>query len=182
MTRYAYFDHTQSVPQPVLGWYDTAIVNYGSALPALNNLLEVTDDTFWNNRLSAIWAVDDGTFVDISPAPPAPPTTLQQDAAAAISAGIILTSLATGALNGSYDVSPQTQIQIGGVVAGIGAGIGLPGGGGTFLWPDTSGTPHAFSEANFKNFATAVSGYTYVLNQIVGGAILSLPDVNITIA
>jgi len=101
---------------------------------------------------------------------------------AALLAGIILTSLATGALDGTYDVSPATQIQISGVVAGIGAGLGLPGGGGTFNWPDTSGVPHSFDETNFKNFATAVSTYVYTLNQIIGGAILSLPDPNITIA
>lgn len=182
MTRYAYFDHLATPPALVLGWYDTGLINYGSNLPELFDLVEVTDDTFWANRLTGVWGVEDGAFVDITPAPPTPATTLQQDAAAALLAGIVLTSLATGALNGSYDVSPATQTQVGGVVAGIGAGIGLPGGGGTFLWPDTSGTPHAFSETNFKNFAAAVSGYTYVLNQIVGGAVLSLPDPNLTIA
>jgi hypothetical protein len=182
MTRYAYFDHTASTPQPVIGWYDTALVNYGSSLPPAPDLLEVLDNTFWANRLSATWGVDSGTFVDITPPPPTPPTTLQQQAIDALGAGIVLTSLATGSLNGTYDVSPGTQVLINGIIAGIGAGLGLPGGAGTFLWLDTSNNGHAFNETNFKNFATVVSGYTYTLNRIIGGAILSLPDFNITIA
>ena len=182
MARYGSFDHLATPPAPVLGWYDTAIINYGSSMPPAYDLLEVTDDTFWANRLNFTWGVTAGVFVDITPAPPTPATELQLEAAAALLAGVVLTSIGTGSLNGVYDVSVPAQANINGVVAGIGAGIGLPGGGGTFNWHDTSGAPHAFSEVNFKNFAAAVSGYTYTLNQIIGGAILALPDFNITIA
>lgn len=182
MTRYAYFDHAQDAPQPVLGWYDTGLVDYGATLPASNDLLEVTDDTFWTNRLAATWGVDDGAFVNITPSPAPPPTELEQQAIAALAAGIQLTSLSTGSLNGTYDVSQPTQVRINGVMSGIGAGVGLPGGGATFNWPDTSGNAHAFSETNFKNFAAAVTNYTYTLNEIIAGTILPLPDFNITIA
>lgn len=182
MTRYASFDHLATPPAPVTGWYDTAVLDYGSSLPQAYDLVEVTDDTFWANRLTGFWGVTDGAFVDITPTPPDGPTELQQQAVAALAAGIQLTSLGTGSLNGSYAVDPSTTLQISGVVAGIGAGLGLPGGGVTFIWPDTSGGPHSFDETNFKNFATAVSTYVYVLNQIIAGAILALPDSNITIA
>jgi hypothetical protein len=181
MTRYAQFDHTASPPCPVLGWYDTDVFDYPS-LPPSYDLLEVTDDTFWANRFANPWGVMGGTFVDITPEPPPPLTELQQSALDALNAGIQLTSLGTGSLDGSYLVDPGTQININGIVAGIGAGNGIPGGGATFNWNDSSRVPHAFSETNFKNFAAAVTNYVYTLNQIIDGVILALPDPNITIA
>ncbi len=179
MTRYANFDHTITPLSPVLGWYDTDVFAYNS-LPSLDDLIEITDNDVWDNRTNGQWGVQSGAVIPI--VTPSATTPLQDSAAVALYAGILLTSIGTGALNGSYDVSPPSQTGISGVVAGIGAGIGLPGGGGTFNWFDTSGTPHAFSSVNFKNFATAVSNYTYTLNQIIGGEILTLPDFNITIA
>lgn len=180
MTRYASFDSTAIPPAPVTGWYDTGLFTYPS-LPPDFDLLEIDDDTFWDNRMTGLWGVTARTFVNITPTPSGP-TELQQQAMAALAAGIVLTSLSTGALDGTYDVSLQTTTSMSSVVAGIGAGLGLPGGASTFNWPDTSGSSHAFTETNFKNFATAVTGYTYTLNQIIGGAILPLPDFNLTIA
>jgi hypothetical protein len=178
MTQYAYYDHTITPTSPVIGWYDTAVFTYPS-LPPMIDLIEVTDTDVWANRTSGQWGVNSGQVIPIIiPGP----TTLQLQASAALLAGIVLTSLNSGTLDGTYDVSPQSTQSMAGVLAGIGAGIGLPGGGATFLWPDTSGTPHAFNATNFKNFAAAASGYTYTLNQIIGGAILPLPDFNITIA
>jgi hypothetical protein len=179
MTRYANYDHTVTPLSPVLGWYDTDVFYYPS-LPPVEDLIIVTDSTTWNNRTTGQWGVQAGVIIPI--VTPSPTTPLQQSAIAAIYAGIVLTSIGTGTLNGTYDVSPPSQTSISGVIAGIGAGIGLPGGGGTFNWFDTNGSPHAFSAVNFKNFATAVSSYTYTLNQIIGGAILTLPDFNISIA
>lgn len=179
MTKYANYDHTIATYSPVLGWYDTDVFEYPS-LPPMEDMIEVTDPDVWTNRTNGQWCVQTEQIIPL--VTPSSTTPLQQSAIAALYAGILLTSIGTGALNGTYDVSPLTQASINGVIAGIGAGIGLPGGSGTFNWPDTSGTQHAFSETNFKNFATAVSGYTYTLNQIIGGAILTLPDFNITIA
>lgn len=179
MTRYANYDHTITPLSPVLGWYDTDVFEYPS-LPPIEDLIEVTDDAVWNNRTDGRWGVQAGLVIPI--VTPSSTTPLQNSAIAAQYAGIVLTSIGTGAINGTYDVSPTTLNRISGVVAGIGAGLGLPGGGGTFNWLDTSGAAHAFSAVNFKNFATAVSNYTYTLDQIINGVILTLPDFNITIA
>jgi hypothetical protein len=180
MPRYGQFDHLATAPAPVLGWYDTDVITYPS-LPAMLDLLEVTDPTFWDNRLTGYWGVTSGAFVDITPVPPSP-TLLQQSAIAALIAGIVLTSIATPALDGTYANDPGTVPQINGIVANIAAGLGLPSGTSTFLWLDTSNAGHAFTANDFKNFAAAISGYNYTLSLIVGGAILALPDFNITIA
>jgi hypothetical protein len=180
MPRYGQFDHSLTPPAPVTGWYDTDVFTY-PFLPPSYDLLQVTDPTFWDNRLTGLWGVSGGAFVDITP-PPSGPTELQLSASAALLAGIQLTSIGTPALDGSYAVDPATAARINGIIAGIAGGLGLPGGGSTFLWPDTSANGHAFDVTNYKNFAAAVMNYTYVLNQIVDGAVLSLPDFNITIA
>lgn len=179
MTRYASFDHLATPPAPVTGWWDTGEFDYGASLPPGYDLLEITDNGFWEDRLTGTWGVEDGAIVSITPSGP---TELQTQASAALLAGIQLTSIATPALDGSYAVDPVTAARINGIIAGIAGGLGLPGGGGTFLWEDTSKVGRAFSETNFKNFATAVMNYTYVLNQIVSGTVLALPDFNITIA
>lgn len=182
MTRFASFDHTVTPPCPVTGWYDTDLFTY-PVMPPGYNLQEVTDNTFWTTgRFVGQWGVAAGAFVDITPAPPAGPTVLQQQASAALFAGIQLTSIATPALDGSYAVDPGTVARINGIIATIAGGLGLPGGGATFLWKDTSGGDRAFSQTNFKNFAAAVMNYSYTLNRIIGGTVLALPDFNITIA
>ena len=180
MPRYGNFDHLATPPAPVLGWYDTDVFTY-SFLPPMYDMLLITDPTFWDNRTTGFWGVTSGAFVDITPVPPSP-TLLQQNAAAALLAGIILTSIATPALDGSYANDPLTVPHINGIVANIAAGLGLPSGTSTFLWLDTSNAGHAFTADDFKNFAAAISGYNYTLSLIVGGAILTLPDFNITIA
>ncbi len=113
-------------------------------------------------------------------APPAP--TLSQQAQAALAAGMQLASTGTPALNATYPCDAATFQQVAGIVAAIGAGLGLPGGGATFNWPDASGTPHAFTAASFSAFAKAMMNFLYALNAIVGSDSGTLPAQPVEIA
>jgi hypothetical protein len=105
---------------------------------------------------------------------------------ALLSAGVAVASTGTPALNGSYTLDPVSQVQITAIGAGIAAGKGLPGGGGTFNWPTATGTLVAFSSANFLNFATALETFLYNFNQalmaLTAGGVATLPSTSITIA
>jgi hypothetical protein len=93
----------------------------------------------------------------------APAATPQSIYDAAMAAGIEITSTATPTLNAAYAIDPTMQQRIQGIVAGITAGKGLPGGGSTFEWEDQSAIPHVFTSADFVNFAAAVENYVYGL-------------------
>jgi hypothetical protein len=105
---------------------------------------------------------------------------------ALLSAGVTIASTGTPALNGPYTLDPISQVQITAIGAGIAAGKGLPGGGGTFNWPTATGTLVAFSSANFLNFATALETFLYNFNQalmaLTAGGVATLPSTSITIA
>jgi hypothetical protein len=65
MTQYAYFDSTAAQPTPVLGWYDTGLLDYPS-LPTAADLLEITPAQ-WENRFNTPF-VSGGTLVGYTPA------------------------------------------------------------------------------------------------------------------
>lgn len=105
--------------------------------------------------------------------------------AAALMAGIQITSTATPSLNGTYPVDDTTQGKITGIAAGINSNKGLPGGGSTFNYPDITGTMHAFGAADFLNFAAAVETYVYGLVQtevaLIGQHTATWPSASVTI-
>lgn len=78
---------------------------------------------------------------------------------------IQIQSTSTPALDGTYSISHDQQAIIDGIYAGIKNGDGLPGGGTTFNYADTSGAMHAFDATSFPNFAKAVRDYLYQLSQ-----------------
>jgi hypothetical protein len=95
---------------------------------------------------------------------------------------LAVTCTSIPALNGNYAIDQQTQAQITGIAAAISAGLGLPGGGSTFNWPDAEGTAHAWPEAQFTAFAKGVLNYLYGVAQFAAGHQPSLPPRILTIA
>ena len=87
-----------------------------------------------------------------------------QVAAIAMSAGLAVTSTSTPSLNGTYSVGAQAQADITSVMTGVAVGVGLPGGGSSFYWLDSGGTPHNFTQAQFLSLATAIRNYVYLLD------------------
>ena len=105
---------------------------------------------------------------------------LQSALASAIASGISITSTSTPSLSGTYAVDESTQAKITSTMTGISLGLGLPGGGSTFIYPDIAGAPHTFTQAQFQNFAIAVRNYVYSLLLYAAGQ-GTLPSSAITI-
>lgn len=112
----------------------------------------------------------------------APPQTLAQQAAAAMSAGLQITSTVTPALNGTYAVDQLSQMDIIAIETSLSAGKGLPGGAASFGYQDVTGAFHSFTPANFKDFAAAVRDYVYALRAFSVGTSSSLPIGSATIS
>lgn len=105
----------------------------------------------------------------------APVVVLRQQAeqfSSIVSAGVVATSPSTPALNATYAADDATQARLSAIVAGIAAGQGLPGGGVTFLHPDISGAPHAFTAAQIVALAKFTRDFIYGAT-LARGALLS---------
>jgi hypothetical protein len=73
-------------------------------------------------------------------------------------------STGTPALNGVYAIDDVSQSKIAAIAAGIAAKNRVPGGGSTFNYFDVSGVAHAFTAANFLDFAAVIEDYAYTVD------------------
>lgn len=166
MPRFAHFDSTiTDRPAPVLGWLDTDLLHYPSP-PADADLLVLTDEQ-WVQRMKGSWAVEFGTLVAYTPPPP--PLTPAQEAAAIINQPVTVQCVTDPQLDAVYANDAASRQAMIGVVAHVSAGLGLPGGGQAFNWPDAAGTQRLWPEAEFVAFASAVSEFVYACTQTAGG-------------
>lgn len=92
-----------------------------------------------------------------------PAPTADQTYAAALAAGITVTSTSTPALNAVYSINLQAQGNVAAIAASIGAAQGLPDGATTVNWLDSAGGSHAFTAAQFLALADAIRNYVYNL-------------------
>ena len=103
-----------------------------------------------------------------------------------INGGIVLTSTGTPTLNGTYSTTELAQSGITAIVTGIAAGLGLPGGGTTFQYLDSSNIAHTFDQSHFTAFAAAVRNFVYeckiTLAAIQTGGTATFPSNVVTIA
>jgi hypothetical protein len=181
MPQYAYFDHTAPSPQQVIGWFDTDAITYAS-LPASDDLLEITSEQFAARFPNpSAWVVNAGVLqAYVAPTPP--PPTIQQEAGALLFEPVAVVCTSISSLNANYPIDQVTQSQITGIASAINAGLGLPGEGDTFNWPDATGTPHAWPATQFTAFAKAVMNYVYQAAQVAQGHGDTLPTQPLTIA
>lgn len=114
------------------------------------------------------------------PTPPAP--TLAQQAAAAINAGVAITSTGTPALDGTYACDDSMQAKINRVAAFIALNGKFPASLTEMPWPDMSGAIHLFpTTATFQAFASVVASYVVELDAVVMGVSTTLPVASGTI-
>jgi hypothetical protein len=146
--------------------------------------LSVTEPEWLTCISNPGWTVENGALVA-----PVPPTAAQiatqmliQSAQSALSAGLSVASTSTAALNGTYAVDQLSQMDVIAIETSLNAGKGFPGGVTTFNYPDVGGVMHAFTEANFTDFAAAVRDYVYALKSVIAGASTTLPAASTTIA
>lgn len=81
-----------------------------------------------------------------------------------IAQGIAITCAATPALNATYALDDQTLNEIGSVARDSGAGLGLPGGLGTFTYPDIDGSQHTFTAGELQALYKAMRNLLLALN------------------
>lgn len=163
----------------IIQWQDTTAFNYAAA-PSGTATLAVTPAQ-WAEQSGAFY-VSNGALVAGSIPPPNP--TLAQQAAAALTGNVMVTSAsAASTLNGTYPIGGQVQFMILSELQAISTNGTFADGTTTLEWADVNGAQHAFSIAEFKSFATAVGAYCSPLYRIAGGTTgLTLPSPNISIA
>ena len=91
-------------------------------------------------------------------------TDTQITLASKIAAGIVITSTGTPALSGTYALDATTLSQIGPVARDATGGLGLPGGGSTFSYPDASGTPRVLTAETIQGLYKAMRDCLFALN------------------
>lgn len=179
MTQYAYFDAAKPSPSPVLGWYDTAALDYPN-LPAASNLLAMTASQ-WAARFDGAWAVANGALVPYMPSVTAPSPA--QQAQVALSAGLTVASSGTPAIDGTFSVDPASQAKIAAVEVYILKNGTFPGGAASYQWPTMGGGFVTFPNiAAYQAWATAIADYVSALDMIIAADSGDLPSASIAIA
>jgi hypothetical protein len=164
----------------ITAFYDSV----DSPAPEGATTIEITDAQWQTCISNPGWTVVSGELVA-----PVPPTAEQlaaqgliQSAQSMLTAGIAIVSTSTPALNGTYACDQLSQMDVIAIETSLNAGKGFPGGATTFNYPDVGGGMHAFSEANFTDFAAAVRDYVYALKSVIAGGSSTLPASSVTIA
>ena len=108
-----------------------------------------------------------------------------QAIAAALAAGIVITSTGNQALNGTYPIDPATQVKLNSAITYIMLNSAFPpASASSMVWYDVSGNAHTFtSVAQFKAFATAFADFVAHVDIYAssGGQAGSIPVNTITI-
>jgi hypothetical protein len=129
------------------------------------------------------WAATETAGVWTFAAPIMPVLTPSQLAAAAVSAGVAITSTSTPALNATYAVDPLSQGRIASISTYILVNGNFPGASASYPWLDMSGAPHVFpSTAAFQAFATSVANYIALLDFILATNAGTLPPATAALA
>lgn len=161
-------------------------------------IIQIEAETFpvappivWTADLSAVtpapqigWTATEAAGDWNYEAPPSPPSpTLAQQAQAALSTGLAITSTGTPALNGVYAVDATTQARITSTMLYVQVNSAFPGPASTMAWPLMNGSTVTFpSTAAFQAFASAVANYVAALDEIARANTGALPVATATIA
>lgn len=117
----------------------------------------------------------DGSWTFAAPSPPAGPT-LEQQANAAITSGLHITSTSMPTLNGTYAIDGISQGKLAAVSTYILVNSKFPGGATEYPWIDLAQQPHVFpTTATFQAFATAIADYVAALDMIIATGSGTLP-------
>jgi hypothetical protein len=103
-------------------------------------------------------------------------------AASALSAGLIVTSIGTPALNGTYACDSNTTADINAEITSIMLNATFADGTTSLAWPDKSLALHTFNVTQFKAFATALAAFVSGVRKYAMGINSSLPSSSVTIA
>ena len=108
-------------------------------------------------NMEALWTAAQLASLNMQSVPT--PLTPDQQAAQALAQGVVVTSTATPALNGTYACDAATQSAIQAELVSFLTNGTFTNGQTSRVWPDVSGGFPQFTEAQFKTFATAIAAY-----------------------
>jgi hypothetical protein len=162
--------------------YDGSVAQIAEAQFAVSPALTWVDVSAVSPPPRAGWSAVQTAGVWTFAAPAEPILTLAQQAMAALSAGLAVTSTGTPALNGAYAVDAATQSRIQAELIAILLNGTFADGTTSVAWPDVSGATHDFASVDgFKTFASAVSAYVAGLYKCINGTATALPAATATI-
>ncbi len=83
---------------------------------------------------------------------------------------VAVTSTATPTLSATYNSDANTIAALVNIVSAISSGLGLPGGGSTFNYNDSSNIAHTFTSAQITSLTSAIRNYDYAYQQYINGS------------
>lgn len=102
-----------------------------------------------------------------------------------IDMGITITSTGTPALNSTYSLDDGTVTDINALAISANAGLGFPGGGNTFAYPDKSGQPRIFDTDHMVSLFRAMRDLVWQLKTqaaiMKNGGTAAWPSQSVTI-
>ena len=108
-------------------------------------------------------------------APPAPPApTLAQQAAAAIGAGLAITSTANGVV-GTFPLTATTQLRFASVLQYYDKFGSFPNKAATITVTDIDGKPHTLTPSQFEALYQTLGDYLTLLEDCIAGIATALP-------
>lgn len=132
---------------------------YEDAKAAPKSAVEISDDIWQQWLADQTMRLQSGTLVSVPSQPNA-----GQIFASKLAEGIQITSTGTQSLSATYALDDLTLAQIGSIARDAASGLGLPGGGNTFSYPDISGVPKSLSAANVQALYKAMRDLVWQLN------------------
>ena len=181
MPKFALYEASGSQPYPVVGWYDTDLLNYPN-LPAEDKLFLLTEAQWQAHLINPSgFAIDNDTLVSYSS--PAAAPTLAMQGQAAIAKGLTVLSESDHTIDGTYITN---GIAFGsGDIASEAQYIATFGGfttGSSLDWTLVGGSQVTFtSTATFLAVAKAVAQYLSAIRAAVQAG-TALPQSTVTIA
>ncbi len=173
MGKFASYDPGTPSPHPVNGWWDADAIDY----PTMPESLFTMTEEQWDARMTGQWGFDGTSLVPILP----PPPSLAQQAQQMLFSPVTVQSTAVPALDADYANNESVRGQITSIASSINAGLGLPGGGTTFNWPDADGTQRLWPAPQFTGYAQAMMNFVYACSQVMQGHSDTLPSTTLTI-
>jgi hypothetical protein len=196
MAQYVSFDPTLPSPQPILGWYDTALTPYPNLPPSAPTLpagfIAVTTPQ-WSQHIGDLaktsWSIVGGvlTYAPVPPPAPTPAQVADATYAAFIAAGLTVTSTGTPALSGVYAIDADSQVTITTEANFVGAFQEFTNQQTTDLqWPLPNGSTAVFpTMAAFMAFAKqtgqVVAAAKLAASLMAAGQTASMPSASVVI-
>ena len=150
----------------------------------------VASPLVWTGDISAVlpapqvgWtATETGGAWTFTP-PVIPALTLAQQVPVLLAVGLGIVSTGTPALSGTYAADPDTVGYINSEVNSILLNNTFADGTTSIEWPDTAGTLHAMTIAQFKTVAAELGVFVSGIRKcVIGAAGAALPAASVTIA